>query len=204
MHKIYISYAWGDNGTDGGDSREQAVDCLCEAFAQRGYHVVRDKQDMPYRKPIREFMNELAGATALIAVISEKYLRSPYCMYELTAAWDRGDFRHRIFPIVLPDARSLYDDREQFRWVAHWKKELQDYEQQVAHIDDAAKEGFLQKLRDRAFIYQRVSGALAGLAGLVGIAPEKLMESRFAEVIGQVEKRVAGQAGRWETPPGRE
>ena len=105
MHKIYISYAWGDNGTDGGDSREQAVDCLCEAFAQRGYHVVRDKQDMPYRKPIREFMNELAGATALIAVISEKYLRSPYCMYELTAAWDRGDFRHRIFPIVLPDAR---------------------------------------------------------------------------------------------------
>ena len=140
-------------------------------------------------------MKDLADASALIAIISNKYLQSPYCMYELTAAWDNGDLKNRIFPIFLPDATDLYIDSAQFACVNFWKDQYRGFEQKVAEIDDAAKEGFLQKLRDREFIYQRVSGAVAAITGMTGITPEKLLESRFNEIIDQVEKQLEAQPG---------
>jgi len=188
---IYVSYAWKDREQNVEDSREDIVNKLCDAFEEKGYHVMRDKKDMGYRDVIREFMNDIAGASALIAIVSEKYLKSPYCMYELTAAWDRGDFRNRIFPIILPDGESIFDDIEQINWVAHWENELEKYKNAVEKIKDVtAKEGFLQKLRDREYIYQRVSGAITTVAGMVGLPPQLLLDSNFAEIIKQVENKV--------------
>jgi WD40 repeat protein len=184
--KIYVSYAWKDRDQNVDESREHLVNELCKAFEKKGFHVTRDKTDMHFRDLIRNFMNNIADAAAIIVVISEKYLKSPYCMYELTAAWDKGDFHRRIFPIVLTDGESIYDELKQIKWVNYWKNQYKEYEEAVAELDDAAKEGFLQKLRDREFIYQRASGAITCIAGMVGIPASNLMDSRFEEIISQV------------------
>lgn len=192
-NNLYISYAWKDREQEEEDSREEIVNRLCEAFEAKGYHVIRDKSDMSYRDVIREFMNDIAGASALIAVISEKYLKSPYCMYELAAAWDKGNFRNRIFPIVLPDA-DIYDDLKQIQLVKYWKKQYQDYQEAISELDDVAKEGFLQKLRDREYIYQRVSGAISTISGMVGISSNLLLKSYFEEIIKQIEQKIGGNS----------
>lgn len=46
----------------------------------------------------------------MIVVLSEKYLRSPYCMAELRYIYRQSvggkeDFLHRIIPLSLTDAR---------------------------------------------------------------------------------------------------
>lgn len=188
LKNIYVSYAWKDREEKIEDSREEIVNKLCDAFKTKGYRIIRDKTHMNYRDVIREFMNDIAGASVLIAVISDKYLTSPYCMYELTAAWDRGDFRNRIFPIVLPGV-NIYDDLKQIQLTEYWKKEYDQYKEAIKAFDDAAKEGFLQKLRDREYIYQRVSGAIATISGMVGISSNLLFQGNFEEIIRQVEKK---------------
>lgn len=65
MGQIYVSYAWKDRDEDGENNREVIVDQLCEAFKERGYYIVRDKKDMQYRDLIRNFMSDIASATAL-------------------------------------------------------------------------------------------------------------------------------------------
>lgn len=84
--KWYVSYAWGDD-TSQGREREARVDALCEAAKSRGIEIVRDRDTIRNGESIRRFMDALADGDRIIAILSDKYLRSPYCMYELFHAW---------------------------------------------------------------------------------------------------------------------
>jgi TIR domain len=59
---------------------------------------------------ISGFMKRIGLADHVIVVLSDKYLRSPYCMTELHSIYQRSvgekeDFLRRIIPLVLDDAR---------------------------------------------------------------------------------------------------
>jgi internalin A len=55
-------------------------------------------------------MRKFGTADHVVAVISDKYLRSPYCMAELHSVWqncnsDPERFRRRVHPLILDDAQ---------------------------------------------------------------------------------------------------
>ncbi len=190
IDRIYISYAWKGQKENVKGSREEIVNNLCKVFKDKGYEIIRDKTHMNYRYIIREFMNDISNAAILITIISKKYLHSSYCMYELTATWDKGKFENRVFPIILPDATYIYDTVKQIELVKFWEKEYKKYKSSVSSIEDSAKDGFIQKLRDLEFIHQRVSGSIYSLTGMVGIDANLLLESQFSEIINQVEQQI--------------
>ena len=96
-HQVYISYAWG------GES-ERIVNELDADLQSKGILVVRDKRDLGFKGMIRDFMQQIGRGHAVIVVISDKYLKSPNCMYELVEIARNKDFYDRVFPIVLGDA----------------------------------------------------------------------------------------------------
>jgi Leucine-rich repeat (LRR) protein len=98
--EIFISYAWG------GES-EQFVNKLDETLQAKGITIIRDKRDLGYKGLIKAFMERIGRGKCAIAVISDKYLKSPNCMFELVQIAKNGEFYERIFPIVLKDA-SIY------------------------------------------------------------------------------------------------
>jgi internalin A len=108
--EVFISYAWGDASPEGKE-RQQIVDELVKALRQYSEPIaVRfDRDEMRPGDLISAFMDRLAAADRVIVVISAKYLRSEYCMYELFKIYqNRGkeiaDFHRCIIPIILPDA----------------------------------------------------------------------------------------------------
>src|SRR5450631_2733705 len=88
--KIFVSYAWG------GDSSE-AVDALCRKLEAEAWEVVRDKTAMRNGDLISEFMKRITRADVVVVVLSDKYLRSPYCMAELYGIYQRPKGKRRIF-----------------------------------------------------------------------------------------------------------
>lgn len=185
--KIYVSYAWGDK-KEKGVSREEIVDKLCEAFKKKGHEVRRDKTHMKYRDKIRDFMNEIGSADALIAVISKKYLESRFCMYELSFAGTWGhDFAKRIFPIVLGDARDIiYSKDGVLELISYWNNEFKALDEKLKPLSLSQKTAFEKEHSDVYFIKEKVSFPVKEISGRVGIDPKKLMEENFEEIINQV------------------
>lgn len=106
--QIFISYAWGDE-TPAGQLRAKVVDDLCATLGQRGITVLRDRDEMRPGDLISEFMDRLAEGDSILVVISDKYLRSVYCMYELFKIYrncaDKPDrFLKKVIPIILDDS----------------------------------------------------------------------------------------------------
>jgi hypothetical protein len=124
--KVYISYAWADR-TPEGQRRGQLVEDLCTAMKSNGIAIRRDREQISPGDRISSFMQEIAKGDVIIVVLSNHYLESEYCMYELYGIWkqvrqDPTFFLKRVIPLTLPDAnlRTLGD---RIARAQYWHKE---------------------------------------------------------------------------------
>ncbi len=135
---VAISYAHGDDLTDAGRIRGQIVDDLQTRLDAWGYRALRDRDVLRNGDLIREFMLRLGRADRVIVVLSDKYLRSPFCMTELHHVFQyslgqAGTFAERVIPIVLDDAR-IDDWRARKSWAEHWEAEYKEMEAAARHL----------------------------------------------------------------------
>lgn len=124
---VFISYAWG------GES-ERTVDKLEQAFAGCDIQIVRDKKDLGYKGSIETFEQRIGQGQCIILVISDKYLRSEHCMYELVLAGENKEFRERIFPIVLPDAK-IYKAVDRLSYIKYWDEKIKELNLAIKNIE---------------------------------------------------------------------
>ena len=136
--EVFISYARGDAIPEGKE-RKQIVDRLIDALRKHPEPItVRiDRGVMRPGDLISAFMDRLAAADRVIVVISAKYLRSEYCMYELFKIYQNcrnnaEDFQRRIIPIILPDAGLSGRTAERLMPAIYWIKEEEKLEAMIA------------------------------------------------------------------------
>src|SRR6516165_2213749 len=87
-------------------SAQRSSIALCETLANEDWNIIRDKNVMRSGDLISGFMKRIGLADRVIVVLSDKYLRSAYCMTELYSIYQRSvgekeDFLRRITSIVL-------------------------------------------------------------------------------------------------------
>ena len=136
--EVFISYAWGDDSPEGKE-RQRVVERLVDALGKHPEPItVRiDRDEMRPGDLISAFMERLAAADRVIVVISAKYLRSEYCMYELFKIYQNcrmkaGDFQRRIIPVILPDAGLSGRTALRLKPAIYWKKEEEELEAMMA------------------------------------------------------------------------
>lgn len=110
--EVFLSYAWG------GES-EKIVNELDGNLQSQGLTLIRDKRDIGFKGLITDFMKKIGTGKAVVIVISDKYLRSPYCMFELMMIYRNHDFNERIFPVFLEDA-ALFDPKARIAYAKYW------------------------------------------------------------------------------------
>lgn len=181
--EIFVSYAWG------GES-EEIVNQLDAAFQAKGITLVRDKRDLGFKGLIKEFMTQLGRGKGVIVVISEKYLKSENCMFELVEIARNGDFYDRIFPIVLADA-NIYKPIDRVKYVQYWEQQIQELDEALKSVGSAN----LQGLREDIDLYVKIRETIAGLTDTLknmnALTPEEHRESGFAALIEAVERKMA-------------
>ena len=122
-----MSFAWGDDSSQEAQQRTEIVDRLCETFDKEGWHIPRDTTAVRSGDLISGFMKRIGQADHVIVVLSDKYLRSPYCMTELDSIYQRSvgekeEFLRRIIPFVLADTGArISTPEERVEHAKHWK-----------------------------------------------------------------------------------
>jgi len=85
---------------------------------------------------IPKFMDRLVQAEQVFVFLSDKYLKSPYCMYELFGIWrecsERGEeFKARAKFFVFPSAQ-IYSEAGIDGYQAHWERAAAALEENIA------------------------------------------------------------------------
>jgi hypothetical protein len=130
--EYYVSYAWGDD-TPEGKEREAVVDRLCSEAEARGKRIIRDKTAMNFGDRISTFMDRIGKGAVngrVCIVLSDKYLKSPYCMHELFDVWrncreEDSAFIERTRAYVLPSAQ-IGTLTERTQYVLYWRAKFEE------------------------------------------------------------------------------
>lgn len=181
-HAVFISYAWGGE-------REEIVNQMDAALQKRGVRIIRDKRDLGYRGSIKEFMERIGQGNCVIVVVSDKYLRSPNCMFELVEIAENKQFHDRIFPIVLADA-NIYDPIKRIEYVRHWEAKRAELAEAMKTLDPAN----LQGIREDMDLYDRIRDKISGLTSILKdmntLTPEMHQDANFGTLYDAIEKRM--------------
>ncbi|OYE03750.1 leucine-rich repeat domain-containing protein [Nostoc sp. 'Peltigera membranacea cyanobiont' 232] len=180
--EIFISYAWG------GES-EQFVNQLDETLQAKGIKIIRDKRDLGYKGLIKAFMERIGRGKCAIAVISDKYLKSPNCMFELVQIAKNGEFYHRIFPIVLSDAQ-IYKAVARLKYIKHWEDEIRELDEGMREVGAANLQGFREEIDQ----YTEIRNTIAELTNLLKdmntLTSDIHSESDFEELLNAIAHRL--------------
>jgi hypothetical protein len=179
---IFISYAWGGE-------REEIVNQIDQVLQKRGLKITRDKRDLGYKGSIKEFMERIGQGNCVIVVVSDKYLRSPNCMFELVEIAENKQFHDRIFPIILGDA-DIYDPVKRLGYVKYWEDKRNELAEAMKTVDPAN----LQGIRDDMDLYDRIRDKISGLASTLKdmntLTPDMHQDSNFSDLYDSIEKRI--------------
>lgn len=181
--EIFISYAWE------GES-EATVNSLFEALTGKGYNIIRDKVDLGYKGNIREFMQSIGKGKYIIPVISDKYLTSSNCMYEMLQIVENGDAYKRIFPIVLSDAK-IYTINERIDYTNYWDAQIKETNAKIKSIDVLTDIRELSKvLDDYADIRRIIVSITDTLANMNTLTPAMHKGSDFSILMQALDQQM--------------
>lgn len=183
-HAVFISYAWGG-------VREEFVNEIDSTLQTRGLKIKRDKRELEYKGSIKEFMERIGQGDCVIVVISDKYLRSPNCMFELVEIAENKQFQGRVFPIILDDA-NIYDPVTWSTYVVHWDEKIEELRAAL----DRIKRGNTRELDEQLNLYLRIRSKFDEITGVLrnmnALTPSMHHASGFSELYEAIIERMGG------------
>lgn len=98
--KIFISYCWAD---------KDVVDLIDKDFQELyGITFTRDERDLKFKQSIRSFMQGLSEHDYVIMVISDSYIKSDNCLYEVMEVMRDRNYKDKIYLIILNEEDKSY------------------------------------------------------------------------------------------------
>lgn len=143
LGRVGISMAGGPAPSSPLEFWPRLIQEMLEKTPERSFDVLCYRRDSGIPS-LTKLTTDLAGCDVLIAVVSNKYLSSPYCLVELLLAarqWSResnqtkrdapeflGDYNQwlpRIRFVILPDALWIVDGQPEDSRIVKWKRDWQ-------------------------------------------------------------------------------
>jgi len=201
--RIFISYSWAN---------KDIADLIDYDFQKLGYVLTRDERDIKYKDSIIEFMQQIGKHDFVIMLISDSYLKSENCMYEVMEVMRDREFKKKILMIVLKDEdkrfyknyEKLMVESEEFRtlkvgaeiystsgrisYTEYWEKREIAMTEEISRIQtDINKIQPLNELKRIKNISYNVGDFLEELKDWKAVSLQALKETNYADIINCIE-----------------
>ena len=135
-------------------------------------------------------MDSIGKGKYVIVIISDKYLKSENCMYELLEITKNGDVYSRIFPVVLNDA-NFYDDINRIDYLNYWSLKRKELNEKISSMqDNMGTSNVIKKLDLFDDIRRFFDEIAATLSNMNALTPEQHMQNDFSSIINALEQKV--------------
>lgn len=111
---IFLSYCWNDSNE---------ADKIYNYFkSSQNIELHRDTIDIGRWGSIKEYMQSISNMDYTILLISDSYLKSANCMYEVLEVMRDRNYKDKIFPAVIDS--GIYDPIIRIDYVKYWEDEF--------------------------------------------------------------------------------
>ena len=168
--EYFVSYAWGDDRHEG-RQYDEIVDKFCAAAKKRNIRIRRDTEGIKTGQGISDFMQRLGRGDRIFVILSDKYLKSPNCMFELHEVWrnckqDRRTFLNHTRVYSLPDAK-IWTVAERANYAVYWQQESEKIRALIQERPEIFGESDFRRYRLMRIFSQEIGEIVATLTDIL-------------------------------------
>ncbi|MGY5265577.1 toll/interleukin-1 receptor domain-containing protein [Paraclostridium bifermentans] len=174
--QIFLSYCWKD------EERANYIELKC---SENHIKLLRDKYDLKDFTRIEKYMEQVKTSDKCILVISEDYMKSENCMYEILQVLETEKPEDKIIPIVY--YKEIYNkESEMIKWIKYWNNKYNKLKKELRNIPGNSQKSLIKKLQ----MYETITHKIGDLIYIIGdiFTPEEDTIEKMINILKVEEK----------------
>ncbi len=189
---IFLSYCQKDS--DIADIIDDAIGEQVKGKAK----ISRDIRDVDFHQSFKAFMQSIEQHDYVITVISNNYLKSRNCMYEMLEVVKDSNFGKKLIYIVLSDedikyykttpvesvGADVYNVSGQTKYSLYWKKTEEELQKQIEDIGDPTLS--ITQIKEKRIVHKillDISEFMEFIRDRNGFTLTKHIDNNFSDII---------------------
>ena len=170
---VFISYDWNDTS-------DLFIDNLKKTIPDVDFKV--DKDSIGKWDSITQFMNTISENDFVVQLVTDKYLRSPNCLYEVMQLMKDEKWTQKTMTVVMNDAEGIYNDENKLDYMEFWNQKVMSFEERLKKLPASAVTEMHDVLEKYKIIRDNIGSFLL-------IAADR-SNPKLKEAISAIEKRI--------------
>ena len=170
---VFLSYSWNNKAE---------ADEIDNHFQSIGLNFKRDIRDVKYKNSIKEFMHQIGKSDYVVMLISDEFLNSENCMYEVTELTRDRDYKDRILQVILPSA-DIFNRKYRLDLIKKWNKRREELEEDLKQIPTESAGSMNNDLRYLRDISNHIASFLELLNDESCLSFKALKSNSFKELM---------------------
>ncbi len=174
MPTVFVSYNWGCS--DFVDKIESALNGKCD--------IKRDKNNIGDWKSISEFMKTIRNEDFAVLVISDAYLKSVACLYEVIELIKDYKWDEKAMYVIMDDAKEIYNGIKRLNYIRYWNDYCNELNDAIKDLPSSATYTQSEELKKAEEIRNNIGEFLSRVAD----SNNPSVENVIAKIIERIEK----------------
>lgn len=138
---VFLSYCWNDSKIADIIDRDLP-------FRNKRINIVRDTRELEYKDSIEKYMQTIKEQDYVLSLISDSYLKSKNCMYEICELMRDRNYMDKLLFIVLSDSdinkhcdreqggAHIFNDADSINYNLYWENTARQYKEKLDQIQE--------------------------------------------------------------------
>ena len=175
--KIFLSYS---------HNNINIADKVDKFFHSKNILLTRDVRDaFPYSS-IKKFMDTIRDHDYVIILISDTYLKSTNCMYEVIQFIKEKNYINRTFPIIIDNKAQIFDRSKHSEYIRYWQGKYVEFEAKINAIQTIGTVTLYKELDKIEKIQSNIGDFLDKITDLNCVTLEKLENTDYKAIIDKI------------------
>lgn len=173
---IFISYSW---------ETKDIADKIFDDLNVIGMTIIKDNQELKYTDSISNFMKRIRESNFALLLLSDKYLKSKNCLYEILELQKDENHWQKVLPIVWKETK-IYSPIDRLKYIKYWEAEIEKLEIELKDLDPINCTELYKDLKLFKDITYNLDSFLKKISDSIHYTPEDIISKRYEPIISKV------------------
>lgn len=176
---------------------------------EKRLEIFRDIREVEYRDKFSEFMQTISDKDFVLSIVSDRYLKSRNCMYEMSELMRDRKYESKLLFIIVSDSDKkyylsedlpddekqgvgahIYDMGQQTEYIMYWQEKEQEMKNAIEKINDPViSRNQISELEVIKTIELKIRDLMNTLFDRKGISFEEMVNTNFIDIMNIIRNK---------------
>jgi len=173
INSVFLSYCW---------SNRTEAEQIYNDLKAIGVPIKMDAHEVAYKDDLKSFMKSIRTSDYAILLISDDYLKSVNCMYEVSHLLKEQELHRKVLPVIM-DSTSIFKPKDRIKYIRFWEKEKETLNIELSEIAPVNALEVLSELKSVTEIVSLIDGFLGLISSMLVVRFSKLRPTNYITLL---------------------